>query len=327
MPLPKPLLLTPGDPAGIGPDITLASWSELSDVVVIADADVLQQRAQLLGLNAAFTVISDIAQWQPGHPHVLHQPLNTACQVGVGSPDHASYVLACLQTAVDHCLQNRAHGLVTGPVNKEMINRGGVVFSGHTEWLAAATATPKVVMMLACPALKVALVTTHIPLAEVSHHVTFNNCVSTFRIVDNDLRTRFGIAQPRLLVTGLNPHAGEGGYLGREDIDVIAPAIAHCQQLGMTISGPASADTAFNPSQLAASDCVICMYHDQGLPVLKYAGFGQAVNVTLGLPIIRTSVDHGTAYALAGTGNVDSGSCQAAITMAQHMKREHEQTP
>jgi 4-hydroxythreonine-4-phosphate dehydrogenase len=229
------------------------------------------------------------------------------------------FLLQALRQSVAACQTGTCRGLVTGPINKAVINQAGIAFTGHTQWLAQETGTNKVVMMLASDSLRVALVTTHLPLAEVPSAITFKNITETITLLSRSLQEHFGIKQPTLLVCGLNPHAGEQGYLGTEEIEVIQPALAHLRIKGHNLIGPLPADTAFTPKQLANADAVVAMYHDQGLPVLKHLSFGSAVNITLGLPIIRTSVDHGTALDLAGTGEADYGSLLAAISMADRM--------
>ena len=232
-------------------------------------------------------------------------------------------MLATLETAARACLDGVLDGMVTGPVHKGVINEAGVAFSGHTEFLQALCGVERVVMMLATDELRVALVTTHLPLREVADAITPERLGQVARILDRDLRAWFGLEQPRILVAGLNPHAGEGGHLGREEIEVIEPTLARLRQEGLSLTGPLPADTLFTPHWLEQADAVLAMYHDQGLPVLKYQGFGRAVNVTLGLPIVRTSVDHGTALDLAGTGTADAGSLHTAIRVAGHMARCH----
>jgi 4-hydroxythreonine-4-phosphate dehydrogenase len=246
-------------------------------------------------------------------------PLNAPVHAGRLNVANASYVLKCLDTAVDGCLAGGFDALVTGPVHKGIINDAGIAFSGHTEYLAARCDTPRVVMMLATEGLRVALATTHLPLAQVSAAITPTELTTTLRILIQSLQTQFGIARPRILVCGLNPHAGESGHLGLEEIDVIAPVLEGLRGVSAELIGPLPADTLFTPKYLEHADAVLAMYHDQGLPVLKYKGFGRAVNITLGLPIIRTSVDHGTALDLAGTGHIDMGSLNTAITVALEM--------
>jgi 4-hydroxythreonine-4-phosphate dehydrogenase len=232
------------------------------------------------------------------------------------------YVLETLDRAIDGCLQGTFAALVTGPVHKAIINDAGIAFSGHTEYLAEATHTLDVVMMLATDELRVALVTTHVPLSEISALITPDRLRRVVRVLHAGLQTRFGIARPHIKVCGLNPHAGEGGHLGHEEVDTLIPVLQQLRTEGLDLDGPVPADTVFTPANIARSDAILAMYHDQGLPVLKHTGFGRAVNITLGLPIIRTSVDHGTALALAGTGHVDTGSLQQALKIARFMVQQ-----
>jgi len=314
------LALTPGEPAGIGPDlvVTLAQRGFDASVIAIADPQLLLDRARALGLPLDI-LPPDPLPAPPRTLRVLPVALGRPVVSGTLDKANAPYVLATLQAAVSACMKRRVAALVTGPVHKGIINDAGVPFSGHTEFLAAATGTPRVVMMLATPGLRVALATTHLPLRDVSDHITAQSLEQVLRILHRDLRRHFGIRDPRVLVAGLNPHAGEGGHLGREEIDVIIPCLQRLRAEGMTLIGPLPADTLFTPHHLEGADAVLAMYHDQGLPVLKYKGFGQAVNITLGLPIIRTSVDHGTALDLAGTGKADTGSLQFALQTAHDM--------
>ena len=247
---------------------------------------------------------------------VLHRPTSLESVPGALDVRNAHYVLELLESALDGCRNQRFDALVTAPVQKSILNDAGIAFSGHTEYLAERTGAPTPVMLLTDGRLRVALTTTHLPLAAVSGAITSELLERVLVVLESDLRSRFGVAAPRILVCGLNPHAGEGGHLGREEIDVIAPTLARMRQRGMNLIGPAPADTAFTPNMLAGTDVVLAMYHDQGLPVIKHAGFERAVNVTLGLPVIRTSVDHGTALDLAGTGRIDAGSLGAAIDLA-----------
>ncbi|KPK10447.1 MAG: 4-hydroxythreonine-4-phosphate dehydrogenase [Acidithiobacillales bacterium SG8_45] len=317
----KPVIaLTPGEPAGIGPDlaIKLAQHPSPADrhIVVIADHQTLLDRAVQLGQSI------DLPEWHAGTEagiSLLSVPAEVVVRPGHLDARNSAYVLQTLERAVDGCLSGEFDALVTGPVHKGVINESGIHFTGHTEFLADRCQTDQVVMMLATDNLRVALATTHIPLSRVSDAITQPRLEQIIRILQHDLIQRFGIAQPRILVCGLNPHAGESGYLGHEEIDTIAPVIDRLEGEGLRIRGPLPADTAFTPRLLADADVVLAMYHDQGLPVLKYAGFGQAVNITLGLPIIRTSVDHGTALERAGTGDIESGSLLAAIDMAERM--------
>jgi len=251
-----------------------------------------------------------------GCPEVAHVPLARPRTAGKLDPANGRYVLSVLDRAIQGCMAGEFDAMVTSPVQKSVINDAGIAFTGHTEYLAGKTHTPHVVMMLVGGGLRVALATTHLALSEVPRNITFESLGRTLRVIDADLKRRFRIAKPRILVSGLNPHSGESGHLGREDIDVIAPAIAEAVAAGIAASGPIPADTLFVPERLKHADCALAMYHDQGLPVLKYASFGRGVNVTLGLPFVRTSVDHGTALDLAGTGKADPGSLIEAVKLA-----------
>ena len=315
------IAITPGEPAGIGPDIVLAaaqqSWQ--AELVAIADPELLSARAEQLGIPITLNTLdldSGPQLHRPGHLSVI--PVSLACPSHAGKldPRNAAYVIETLQQAVNGCLQGDLHALVTAPVQKSVINDAGIPFSGHTEFLAQATGTARVVMMLATSSLRVALATTHLPLAAVPAAITRSLLRETLHILVKDLTDKFGLAQPRVAVLGLNPHAGEGGHLGREEIDIIIPELEALRSEGLHLLGPLPADTAFNPKVLEQCDAVFAMYHDQGLPVLKYAGFGKAINITLGLPIIRTSVDHGTALDLAGSGQADAGSLEQALLQA-----------
>jgi 4-hydroxythreonine-4-phosphate dehydrogenase len=315
-----PLAITPGEPAGIGPDIVVA-WAQRARAhaaVAIGDPDVLAARANALGLGLRI-VDPEAASCAPGTLSVL--PVRCAAAVEPGRLDarNAPYVLETLERAVDGCRDGRFSGMVTGPVQKSVINDAGVAFSGHTEFLADRCGVANVVMLLVAKTLRVALATTHVPLARVPALVTRERLSIVLDILLRDLVARFRIPSPRVAVAGLNPHAGESGYLGREDVDVIEPVCRAYAERG--VSGPFPADTLFTPKRLAGIDAVLAMYHDQGLPVLKYAGFGEAVNVTLGLPIVRTSVDHGTALDVAGRGGADVGSFAAAVALATELAR------
>ena len=319
------LALTPGEPAGVGPDlcVMLAQQAHPVQIVAVADGQVLRDRAKHLGLALELRVFDRAEPVQPQEPGTLGLIQVTAAQPvegGKPSTGNAGYVLRTLEIACDACLAGELDALVTGPVQKGIINDAGLPFTGHTEFLAQrCQAEP--VMLLAAPGLRVALATTHLPLTEVSRHITQEGLERILQILNQDLRRRFGLPRPRILVCGLNPHAGEGGHLGREEIEVITPVLERLRGAGMDLVGPLPADTAFTPWSLQGADAVLAMYHDQGLPVLKHLGFGQAVNITLGLPIIRTSVDHGTALDLAGTGRADLGSLEAALEMAIELTR------
>ncbi|GAB2180154.1 4-hydroxythreonine-4-phosphate dehydrogenase PdxA [Denitratisoma sp. agr-D3] len=301
----KPLVVTSGEPAGIGPELclALAGADTPRPVTILGDRDLLEARARLLGKTTAGL-------------DIRHVPLCAPSVPGRLDPANAPYVMALLDQALAGCQAGEFAAMVTAPVHKGVINDAGIPFSGHTEYLAEKTGTAKVVMMLAGGGLHVALVTTHLALKDVPAAITAAEVIATVRIVHHDLQAKFGIAQPRILVAGLNPHAGEGGHMGREEIEVIAPAIARLQAEGMDLVGPLPADTLFTRKVLAGSHAQVAMYHDQGLAVLKYAAFEEGVNITLGLPILRTSVDHGTALDLAGTGRADPGSLFAAVNMA-----------
>jgi 4-hydroxythreonine-4-phosphate dehydrogenase len=314
------IALTPGEPGGIGPDLCIQlAQNQLScDLVIIADPDLLSQRAHQLGLNIhikAFEINQPAKCSDPGTLTVLPVKLTAPSTCGQLNPANSHYVLQTIRQATQGCLDGTFAAMVTGPVHKGVINDAGIPFSGHTEFIADITGgTP--VMMLATPGLRVALVTTHLPLSQVSAAITPHTLTEIIRLLDKDLRQRFGIHQPKILVCGLNPHAGENGHLGREEIEIIEPVLKQLRTEGINLEGPLPADTLFTPKYLETADAVLAMYHDQGLPVLKYKGFGQAVNITLGLPIIRTSVDHGTALELAGTGKASLGSLQFALQTA-----------
>lgn len=322
-PQPIRIAITTGEPAGVGPELTAAAlagaaahWPDAT-FVVLGDRDLLAARAAAVGVDwAVFTSGSRVS--------VEHVPLAVPAQAGKLDAANGRYVLALLDRAIDGAVAQEFDAIVTAPLQKSTINDAGVPFTGHTEYLAERTHTPRVVMMLAgtgARPLRVALATTHLPLKDVSAALTVDGLVETLRIIDHDLRHHFGVPRPRILVTGLNPHAGENGYLGHEEIDTIAPALKAAAAEGIDARGPYPADTLFQPRYLNEADCVLAMFHDQGLPVLKYATFGEGINVTLGLPIIRTSVDHGTALDLAGTGRADAGSLIAAVDTAVSMAR------
>ncbi len=322
-PQPIRLGLTAGEPAGIGPDLCLqlAMEERRAGVVAVADRRLLEARAALLNLSVG------LEDWQPGAPVTCEAGRLSVWSVaevadtaaGRLDPANARYVLSTLESAARACLSGELDGMVTAPVHKGNINDGGIAFSGHTEFLQDLCGVERVVMMLATSGLRVALVTTHLPLREVADAITAERLEQVIRILDRDLNRHFGIEQPRILVAGLNPHAGEGGHLGREEIEVIEPVLSRLRGQGHDLTGPLPADTLFTPPWLAKADAVLAMYHDQGLPVLKFKGFGDAVNVTLGLPIVRTSVDHGTALDLAGTGRANAGSLHTAMRVACEM--------
>jgi 4-hydroxythreonine-4-phosphate dehydrogenase len=333
-----PLLITTGEPAGIGPELTLmlAAKGLLGNVVAVGDPGMLRERAALLGL--AVEVVNAVPGSRevcaPGRLVVWPAALREPALPGVLNPANAGYVLETLQIAVDACQQGHAAAMVTAPLHKGVIIQGGYPdFTGHTEWLRDACGVDEVVMLLATDNalhaqssrwegsgdLRVALVTTHLPLRDVADAITYDRVVQVGRLLAADLQHQFGLAAPRIAVCGLNPHAGEGGHLGREELDIIIPALNALRAEGFDIQGPLPADTLFTPRHLVDVDAVLAMYHDQGLAVLKYAGFGQAANITLGLPLVRTSVDHGTALSLAGRGIADPNSLGVALALAKRL--------
>ncbi len=322
------IAITAGEPAGIGPElcVQLAQIPQTAELIVIADPDLLTQCALTLGLPLKL-ILADFERVPTPAPigtlYYLPSKLATSVVAGELNVDNAPYVLESLEHALKGCLSGQFDAMVTAPVHKGVINDAGFAFTGHTEFLAEGADIEKVVMMLATPDLRVALVTTHLPLKAVSDAITKDEVRHTINILNAALQQQFGIKRPRIAVCGLNPHAGEAGHLGREEIEVISPVLADAQQRGIDVTGPWPADTIFVNSRLADYDAVLAMYHDQGLPVLKHHGFGAAVNITLGLPFIRTSVDHGTALDLAGTGRADIGSLQAAVSQAITMINSH----
>lgn len=314
------LAVTSGEPAGIGPELCLRLAEREWPVVLLGDRGLLEARAATLGLMPTFRDYVPGRTPQPGYLDVLHIPLAASPALpGTLNPINGSYVLALLDRALAGCQSGEFSGMVTAPVHKGVINDAGIPFTGHTEYLAEKTGTPRVVMMLAGAGLRVALATTHLPLKEVAAAITSEDLETTLRILHTDLLGKFGIAEPRILVAGLNPHAGEDGHMGREEIDVITPVLEKLRAEGMNLVGPLPADTLFTRKVLAGSDAQLAMYHDQGLAVLKYAAFEEGINITLGLPVIRTSVDHGTALDLAGTGQADPGSLYAAVALAAQL--------
>jgi len=319
------IALTPGEPAGIGPDLclSLAQQALNSELVTICDPELLEKRAAQLQVPFRYRLFDPLkpARITPGEICILPVPLQVPARPGRLDPANARYVLDTLDQAVAGCQSGDFDALVTGPVHKGLINDAGIAFSGHTEYLAKATGSPTVVMLLASDELRVALATTHVPLSQVSACITRDSLTRVIRVLHEGLQSRFDIREPRILVCGLNPHAGEGGHLGQEEIDTLVPVLESLRNEGMELIGPLPADTIFSADNIANSDAILAMYHDQGLPVLKYSGFGRAVNITLGLPIIRTSVDHGTALELAGSGHADNGSLLMAIRYAEEMLR------
>lgn len=314
------IAITAGEPAGIGPDlcVLLAERKPAAHIVFVADRNLLTARAALLGrrLDLLDFDAAKLSRKRSASLSLLHHPLAQPVMPGRLNSNNSRYVLATLNSVVRGALKGDFDAIVTAPVHKAIINEAGVAFSGHTEFFAEKTHTDHVVMMLVGGGLRVALATTHLPLKDVAQAITPTSLERTLRVLHADLRDRFAIATPRILVAGLNPHAGESGHLGREEIEVIEPVLQQLRAQGMNLAGPLPADTLFTPKYLERADAVLAMYHDQGLPVLKMKSFGHGVNVTLGLPFIRTSVDHGTALDLAGTGQIDVGSMLAAIDLA-----------
>lgn len=325
-PIPR-IILTPGEPAGIGPDIIIdiAGRNFTAELIVVADPLLLDHRAELLGTSIKLQPYNPSTAPMKHEPGMLKFiPMQTPRAVTPGKPDpgNAEHILNSLRRAVRGCLEGEFQAMVTAPVNKAVINQAGTPFTGHTEYIAAQCGNCRPVMMLMNDSLRIALVTTHVPLSRVAAGITREQLEHVITVVHTDLRQRMGIDNPRLLVCGLNPHAGEAGFLGSEEIDIIIPVIEKMRSAGIAVTGPAPADTAFTPDRLRHIDVVVSMFHDQGLPVLKAQGFGEIVNVTLGLPLIRTSVDHGTALELAATGKARSGSLIAAINCAIEMTRK-----
>ena len=318
------VVITPGEPAGIGPDlvIQLAQRDWPLELVVCADASLLTERAKLLGLSLTLLpyVSEQPAQSQrAGTLTLLPVALNAPVTPGLLNVENGRYVVETLARACDGCLSGEFAALVTGPVHKGIINDAGIPFTGHTEFFEERSGAAKVVIILATEELRVALATTHLPLKAVSDAITPDLLREVITILHDDLQNKFGLAEPHVLVCGLNPHAGEGGHMGTEEIDTLIPVLEEMRKKGMNLSGPLPADTLFQPKYLDHADAVLAMYHDQGLPVLKYQGFGRGVNITLGLPFIRTSVDHGTALELAGLGKADVGSFITALNLAIKM--------
>ncbi|MGZ8095138.1 MAG: 4-hydroxythreonine-4-phosphate dehydrogenase PdxA [Methylosarcina sp.] len=317
------IAVTPGEPAGIGPDLCLqlAQMNLPCELVVIANIELMQQRAEALGLKVRIKEFNGAlppSNQKAGSLTVWSVSLSESVQPGVLNPVNSRYVLKTITKAAKGCLDGMFDAMVTGPVHKGVINEAGFSFTGHTEFIADITGGWPV-MMLATSGLRVALATTHLPLAEVSRAITHTRLRQVIRVLAHDLSSRFKLDNPKILVCGLNPHAGENGHLGREEMDIIEPVLASFRDQGLNLVGPLPADTLFTPKYLESADAILAMYHDQGLPVLKHMGFGRAVNITLGLPIIRTSVDHGTALDLAGTGRADSGSLELALQTALSM--------
>lgn len=318
------IAITPGEPAGVGPDlcIQLAQHAHPAQLVAICDPELMAQRARELNLNINITTF-DAAE--PATPHtpgsltVLPLELAQSIVAGTLNVNNAAYVLQCLRLAVQGCQNHTFDAMVTGPVHKGIINDSGIDFSGHTEFLAELCNSKRSVMMLQTEGLRVALVTTHLPLRAVADAISQDTLREVIEILHHDLQRKMGIEQPSIYVCGLNPHAGENGHLGKEEQQIIEPVLSELRAKGLNLVGPLPADTIFTAANIAQSDVILAMYHDQGLPVLKHLGFGNAINVTLGLPIVRTSVDHGTALELAGSGKANSGSLEKALQLAIEM--------
>lgn len=320
-----PLYVTSGEPAGIGPDICLSLAERVDErpIVILADLPMLQQRANVLGMDVELIAYQGQAESSlKGQLFVEHVSLADPVALGQLDPANAAYVLEQLRRSADYAMSGQSVGVATAPVQKSIINEAGIAFSGHTEYYQEFAGVDRVVMMLATKTLRVALATTHLPLRDVPAAITTERLHQVIDILIHDLRTKFKIAAPRILVCGLNPHAGEDGYLGREEIDVINPVLEGYRAQGVNMSLSLPADTLFTPENLKDADAVLAMYHDQGLPVLKSQGFGEAVNITLGLPFIRTSVDHGTALSLAGTGQAKASSLHVAVDLALDLARQ-----
>ena len=326
------IAITAGEPAGIGLDLCamLAHQAIAANIVVIADQDALLARAKALNiqLNIQAYQLKQIPSAHIGNGDitVLHQAIAKPVIAGKLDEANSAYVLTLLSTALEGCQENIFDAMVTAPVHKGIINQAGISFSGHTEFLAEQTNTDQVVMMLVGGGMRVALATTHLPLTKISAAITAESLTTTIRILNADLKQKFGIAHPRIMVAGLNPHAGEGGYLGDEEIKTIIPVLEKLRDEGINLIGPLPADTMFSQKNITQTDAFLAMYHDQGLAVLKHASFGEGVNVTLGLPITRTSVDHGTALDLAGKGNIEIGSLLAAINLASELAHSNQNT-
>ncbi|HSH08361.1 MAG TPA: 4-hydroxythreonine-4-phosphate dehydrogenase PdxA [Burkholderiales bacterium] len=313
------IALSSGEPAGIGPELCARLVGEPlpARLVILGDAKLLAQRGVATGTLPRYQRGAD----RPGGAEIEHLPLAAPSVAGTLDRANAGYVLALLDRAIEGCRCGEFDAMVTAPVHKGVINEAGIAFTGHTEYLAARSGSSQVVMMLVGGGLRVALATTHLALADVPRAITREGLRRVLGVIDRDLRARFGITRPRILVAGLNPHGGESGHLGREEIEVIAPALAEARAAGLRVEGPLAADTLFVPQRIEGADCALAMYHDQGLPVLKYASFGRGVNVTLGLPFVRTSVDHGTALDIAGRGEADAGSLREAVQLAITLAR------
>lgn len=326
--VPKKIAISVGEPAGIGPDILIQTVQKQRKDLLIAyaDPDLIAERARLLKLPLKLTDPESKDAYSPGTLSIVPHKLALPCRPGMLNPENSEYVLKCLNAATDSCVKNETEALVTAPIQKSVIRDANIKFTGHTEYLANKLGTSNQVMMLASDHLRVALVTTHIPLNKVSNSITKEKLIRTIKILNTDLINKFQISKPKILVCGLNPHAGESGYLGTEETKIITPTLRELSTLGIDVVGPLSADTIFNEVNIKQADAFVAMYHDQGLPVIKSLNFGEITNITLGLPIIRTSVDHGTALDLAGTGKSIYKSFEKAVHLASELARNRNES-
>ena len=326
--VPKKIAISVGEPAGIGPDILIQTVQKQRKDLLIAyaDPDLITERARLLKLPLKLTDPESKDAYSPGTLSIVPHKLSLPCRPGILNPENSEYVLKCLNAAMDSCVKNETEALVTAPIQKSVIRDANIKFSGHTEYLANELGTSNQVMMLASDHLRVALVTTHIPLSKVSNSITKEKLIRTIKILNTDLINKFQISKPKILVCGLNPHAGESGYLGTEETKIITPTLSELSSLGIDVVGPLSADTIFNAVNIKQTDAFVAMYHDQGLPAIKSLNFGEITNITLGLPIIRTSVDHGTALDLAGTGKTIYKSFERAVHIASELARNRNES-
>ena len=326
--VPKKIAISVGEPAGIGPDILIQTVQKQRKDLLIAyaDPDLITERARLLKLPLKLTDPESKDAYSPGTLSIVPHKLALPCRPGALNPENSEYVLKCLNAAMASCVKNETEALVTAPIQKSVIRDANIKFTGHTEYLANKLGTSNQVMMLASDHLRVALVTTHIPLSRVSNSITKEKLIRTIKILNTDLINKFQISKPKILVCGLNPHAGESGYLGTEETKIITPTLSELSTLGIDVVGPLSADTIFNAVNIKQADAFVAMYHDQGLPVIKSLNFGEITNITLGLPIIRTSVDHGTALALAGTGKTIYKSFERAVHLASELARNRNES-
>ena len=326
--VPKKIAISVGEPAGIGPDILIQTVQKQRKDLLIAyaDPDLIAERARLLKLPLKLTDPESKDAYSPGTLSIVPHKLALPCRPGMLNPENSAYVLKCLNAAMDSCVKNETEALVTAPIQKSVIRDANIKFTGHTEYLANKLGTSNQVMMLASDHLRVALVTTHIPLNKVSNSITKEKLIRTIKILNTDLINKFQISKPKILVCGLNPHAGESGYLGTEETKIITPTLRELSTLGIDVVGPLSADTIFNEVNIKQADAFVAMYHDQGLPVIKSLNFGEITNITLGLPIIRTSVDHGTALDLAGTGKSIYKSFERAVHLASELARNRNES-